>query len=141
MARYGIDDGVVRWVESWLSGRRQKEVIEGVASGWELVMSGVPQGSVLGPVLFIVFIDDIDEGIRSTVLKFADDTKLVARVRSEKDRERPRQDLIELFKWSEDWQMLFNLNKCAVMHFGFANKGMEVRLGDKVLGAQKSERN
>ena len=68
-------------------------VIDGVASGWELVLSGVPQGSVLGPVLFIVFIDDIDEGIRSTVLKFADDTKLVARVGSEEDRERLRQDL------------------------------------------------
>ena len=140
MARYGIDDGVVRWVGNWLSGRRQRVVIEGVASGWEWVLSGVPQGSVLGPVLFIVFIDDIDEGIRSTVLKFADDTKLVARVGSEEDRERLRQDLIELFKWSEDWQMLFNLDKCAVMHFGFANEGMEVRLGDKVLGAQKSER-
>ena len=48
--------------------------------------------------------------------------------------------MIELFKWSEDWQMLFNLDKCAVMHFGFANEGLEVRLGDKVLGAQKSER-
>ena len=77
-------------------------VIDGVASGWELVLSGVPQGSVLGPVLFIVFIDDIDEGIRSTVLKFADDMKLVARVGSE-DRERLRQDLVGLYKWSEDW--------------------------------------
>ena len=140
MDRYGIDKGVVRWVRSWLSGRRQRVVIDGVASGWELVLSGVPQGSVLGPVLFIVFIDDIDEGIRSTVLKFVDDTKLVARVGSEEDRERLRQDLVELYKWSEDWQMLFNLDKCSVMHFGFANEGMEVRLGDKVLGAQKSER-
>ena len=83
MARYGIDDRVVRWVENWLSGRRQRVVIEGVASGWELVLSGVPQGCVLGPVVFIVFIDDTDEGICSTVLKFADDTKLVARVESD----------------------------------------------------------
>ena len=72
---------------------------------------------MLGPVLFIVFIDDIDEGIRSTGLKFADDIKLVASVGSEEDRERLRQNLIELFKWSEDWQMLFNLDKFAVMHF------------------------
>ena len=91
---------------------------------------------MLGPVLFILFIDDIDEGIRNTMLKFADDTKLVARVGSEEDRER----LIELFKLSEDCQMLFNLDKCAVMHFAFANEGMEeVRLGGKVLDAQKSE--
>ena len=103
MARYGIDDGGVRWVGNWLSGRRQRVVIQGVASGWELVLSGVPQGSVLGSVLFIVFMIDIDKGIRITVLKFGDDTKLVARVGSEEDRERLRQDLIELFKWSEDW--------------------------------------
>ena len=70
-------------------------VIEGVTSGWGVGVSGVPQGSVLGPVLFIVFIDDIDEGIRSTVLKFANDTKLVVRVGSEEDRERLRQNLIE----------------------------------------------
>ena len=84
--RYGTDKGVVRWVRNWLSGRRQVVVIDGETSGWELVLSGAPQGSVLGPVLFIVFIDDIDEGIRSTVLKFADDSKLVARVGSEEDR-------------------------------------------------------
>ena len=53
----------------------------------------------------------------------------MARVGSEEDRER-----LELFKWSDDWQMLFNIDKCALMHFGFANKGIEVRLGNEVLG-------
>ena len=68
-------------------------------------------------------------------------TKLVARVGSEEDKERLRQDLVELYKWSEDWQMLLtSTSASSVMHFGFANEGMEVRLGDKVLGAQKSER-
>ena len=92
-----------------------------------MVRSGVPQGSVLGPVLFVVFIDDIDENIRSTVLKFADDTKVVARVRTEDDRE----ELVSLFGWSQDWQMLFNLDKCAVMHFGFNNIGESMKLGGK----------
>ena len=84
-------------------------LIEGIVSGWEMVRSGVPEGSVLGPVLFVVFIDDIDENIRSTGLKFADDTKVVARVGTEKDREVLRGDLVSLFGWSQDWQMLFNL--------------------------------
>ena len=67
IARYVIDDGVVRWVGNWLSGRKQRvvKVIEEVPFGLKLVLSGVPQGWVLGPVLFIVFIDNIDEGIRS----------------------------------------------------------------------------
>ena len=78
--------------------------------------------------------------VSAAVLQFADRTKLVSRVESEEDRERLRQDLIELFKWSEDWQVLFNFKKCDVMLFGFANEGMEVRLCDKVLGVQKSER-
>ena len=73
--------------------------IEGVVSDWEMVWSEVPQGSVLKPVLFVVFIDDIDVNTRSTVLKFADDTKFVARVGTEEDREVLREDLIR--------QMLF----------------------------------
>ena len=73
-------------------------LIEGVVSGWEMVRSGVPQGSVLGSVLFVVSIDDIDKNIRSTVLKFADDTQVVARVGIEEDRKVLRGDLVSLFK-------------------------------------------
>ena len=86
MKQYGISSEIVRWVGNWLTGWRQRLLIEGVVSGWEMVRSGVPHGSVLGPVLFVVFIDDIDENVRSTVLKFADDTKVVARVGMEEDR-------------------------------------------------------
>ena len=86
MKRYCINSEIVRWVGNWLTGRRQRMLIEGVVSGWEMVRSGVPQGSVLGPVLFVVFIDDIDENIHSTVLKFADNTEVVARVGTEENR-------------------------------------------------------
>ena len=100
----------------------------------------MPQGSVLGPVLFVVCIDDIDENIRNTVLKFADDTKVVARVGTEEDREVLRRDLVSLFGWSQDWEMLFNLDKCAVMHFGFNNIGESMELGGKLLVSHTSER-
>ena len=107
----------MRWIGSWLSDRRQRVVINGVVSGWERVESGVPQGSVLGPVLSIIFIDDIEENVASKILKFADDTKLIARVGTVQEVERLRDDLRKLFQWTKDWQMMFNVDKCSVLHW------------------------
>ena len=118
-------------------------LIEGVVSGWEMVRSGVPQGSVLGPVLFVVFIDDIDENIRSTVLKFADDTKVVAKGwngEGQRGIEWGSGHLVSLFDWSQDCKMLFNLDKCVVMHFGFNNIGESMELGGNLLVSHTSER-
>ena len=70
MRRAGLDERIVRWIGSWL--QRQRVVINGVVSGWERVESGVSQRSVLGPVLFIIFIDDIEENVASKILKFAE---------------------------------------------------------------------
>ena len=81
-------------------------------------MSGIPQGSVLEPVLFLVFIDDLEEGLMSDVLKFADDTKFFRRVGLEEDRGVLQRDLDRLVNWSDDWPMRFNVDKCKVMHLG-----------------------
>ena len=75
-------------------------------------MSGVPQGSVLGPILFLIYINDLDDSITSNVLKFADDTKLFRKVNTDGDKQHLQNDLDRLVKWSEKWQMLFNFGKC-----------------------------
>ena len=77
---HGIGDSITDWIEQWLTDRRQRVVVDGEVSTWKSVLSGVPQGSVLGPILFLIYINDLDDSITSNVLKFADDTKLFRKV-------------------------------------------------------------
>ena len=104
------------------------------------MLSGVPQGSVLGPLLFLIYINDIDDRIISKLWKFADDTKICHNIKSERDAEILRNDLRELYKWSEDWQMLFNLDKCVVIHFGTKNEKRTYELGGHNLKSVEQER-
>ena len=98
----GIGSLVANWIESWLSDRKQRVVINGKCSGWLEVSSGVPQGSVLGPILFVIFINDIENGICGNILKFADHTKLFCKVDSDTNCAKLRADLRKLYNWSED---------------------------------------
>ena len=97
-------------------------------------MSGVPQGSVLGPILFLVYINDLEDDISSKVLKFAGDTKVFRKVTNDTDKESLQDDLDKSVKWSEKLQMLFNFGKCKCIHIGHGNMNKEYKMGDAVLG-------
>ena len=136
----GIQGEICRWIENWLRERRQRVVINSKASGWAPVTSGVPQGSVLGPLLFIIYINDIDEGIVSRISKFADDTKLGTDVSTPEKVEQLQLDLQKLGEWSDKWQMPFNAAKCKVMHIGYRNPQSEYFIQGKALESTDSEK-
>ena len=129
----GIGSLVANWIWSWLSDRKQRVVINGKCSGWSEVSSEVPQCSVLGPILFVIFINDVENGICGNILKFADDTKLFCKVGSDINCPKLRADLRKLYNWSEGWQMLFNLDKCKIMHFEYNNPIHIFLLGGHIL--------
>ena len=103
-------------------------------------MSGVPQGSVLGPILFLIYINDLDDDITSKVLKFADDTKVFRKIESDADRQQLQDDLNKLTEWSEKWQMLFNYGKCKCLHTGHGNKDAQYTMGYTVLDTTVKEK-
>ena len=104
----GIQGDTARWIRNWLAGRRQQVCINQSYSNWAPVTSGVPQGSVLGPLLFLIYINDLDTNIVGKILKFADDTKLCHRARNPDDIMELQEDIHKLADWANKWQMSFN---------------------------------
>ena len=115
-------------------------VVDGEVSSWKQVLSGVPQGSVLGPILFLVYINDLEEGVSGKILKFADDTKLFRKVKEIGDKQNLQDDIDKLVKWSEKWQMLFNFGKCKCLHTGSGNTGMNYEMGGNILSKTLKEK-
>ncbi|KAK4823676.1 hypothetical protein QYF61_005647 [Mycteria americana] len=103
-------------------------------------MSGVPQGSILGPTLFNIRISDLDDGIKCTLMRFADDTKLSGEVDTSESRATLQEDLDRLEEWANKNLMKFNKDKCKVLHPGKHNPGGQHRLGSTQLGSSSVER-
>ena len=128
-----VNRKTTNWIINYLKCRKQKVVIRGVESEWSEVYSGVPQGSVLGPLLFLIYINDIQTSIKSHIGMFADDTKMTGRVRTEDERNVLKNDLCTLETWANKNGMKFNVKKCCVMHCGNNNPETEYELyGEKL---------
>ena len=112
---YGVRGNIRSWIEDFLSARTQEVVIEGSKSTPSPVSSGVPQGTVLGPLLFLAYINDMPECVRSEIKLFADDSLLYRRIQNNADCCQLQEDLDKLQEWEQKWQMAFNAEKCEVI--------------------------
>ena len=114
---YGIDGQLLNWIKDFLNGRKQRVVV----NEWKDVVSGVPQGSVIGPLLFVLYINDLPDVVEAEVYLFADDTKIFCKI-LENGSSSLQEYLNRLQKWSDTWLLKFHPDKCKVMKIHRGNK-------------------
>jgi hypothetical protein len=138
----GIGGEVLNWIKSWLADRTQTVRVGASESTEGQVKSGVPQGSVLGPPLFDVFIDDLDycAMLIELLIKFADDTKGLQEITGEADRVKLQSTLDRLVEWARVWGMQFNVQKCKIMHVGNNNPRYEYQMAGTTLSVTEEEK-
>jgi len=115
---YGIRGNLLEWIENFLKNRKQRVQVNGTSSEWAKVESGIPQGSVLGPLLFVIYINDLPEAVLSCVKLYADDTKLYRRILTTEDEDVFQADINSLQDWSDKWLLRFHPDKCKTMTVG-----------------------
>ena len=115
---YGIKGDILEWVEDYLCNRKQVVVVNGTESDVGQVISCVPQGTVLGPLLFVLYINDMLDSVTSGALLFADDTKLYREISSKDDALQLQADIRKLEEWTSKWLLRFNADKCHVLTIG-----------------------
>ena len=137
---YGITGNIHTWITKFLTTRRQRVVVDGDHSKWVHVRSGVPQGTVLGPLLFNLYLNDLPENITSEVRLFADDCVMYRPIQSNIDADKLQSDLDTLSTWQNKWQMKFNADKCFVLKASHARSPSQhqYKLGNSTLAETKS---
>ena len=149
MSKYGITRQALKWIEAFLHQRTQRVVVRGAISKPFDVTSGVPQGSVLGPILFLIFINDLPLKVISPISLFADDSKIFTNILKEGSintpmdtigREALQRDLDITKEWADTWKMEFNVDKCKIMHLGRLNPKHTYTMGGVDLTVTNEEK-
>ena len=142
LAKYGLDGGqILAWITNFLTGRKQVIAVEGQISQIEFdVISGVPQGSILGPLLFNLYINDLVDDIDSTILLYADDTKLYRIIMSPEDSAKLQEDLDRISAWMKTWLMEINIPKSHHLTLGAECSSASYSIGPKPCAQYTVER-
>jgi hypothetical protein len=114
---YGIGAHIISWIEAFITGRKQRVNVNGSKSRWTEVISGIPQGTVLGPLLFVIFVNDIPEILHNgtDIYMFADDTTFFRTIKSMTDNTIVQADITNLESWSDKWLLRYHPDKCKVI--------------------------
>ena len=129
--KYGIAGKLLNWVKAFIGNRKQRVKVKDCLSQWADVTSGVPQGSVLGPILFLIYVNDMPSEIQNVCKLFADDAKLFCRITKEPST--LQSDIESLYTWSKRWQLPFNVEKCKILHIGKSNPKHNYYMNGRIL--------
>jgi len=142
---HGIGGQILNWLENWTKDRRQRVVLNGIESMWVEVLSSVVQGSVIGPILFLIYINGLDKQVAQhdkdiLISKYADDTKLGRIIKDLKDHASLQQALDNLVLWCTEWGMEIHPDKCNVIHFGAKNPRRTYKIGPSIVQETREAR-